>query len=57
MQEMKTETKDLGMETRPGEGVVNKETFPHNRKPSHRCVCGELWNITGGKKTTEYVPN
>ena len=45
MHEMKTETKDLGMETHPGEGVVNKETFPHNRKPSHRCVCEDLWNL------------
>ena len=40
----KTETKDVGMETHPREGVV-KEKFPHNRKPSNRGVCGELWNL------------
>ena len=28
--------KELGMETRPGEGVVKEEKFPHSRKPSHR---------------------
>ena len=33
---MKRETKDLGMETHPGEGVMNEENFPHNRKPSQR---------------------
>jgi len=26
---------------------VEKEKFPHNRKPSHRCVSGELWNLRG----------
>ena len=40
------ETKDLGMETLPGEGVM-KEKFPHSRKPSHRHVCGEFWNLRG----------
>ena len=39
---MKTESKDLGMDTHPGEGVMKK--FPHNRKPFHRQVCMELWN-------------
>ena len=34
------------METRPGEGVV-KEKFPKSRKPSHRRVCGEFWNLRG----------
>ena len=33
---MKRETKDLGMETHPGEGVVKEEKFPHNRKSFHR---------------------
>ena len=51
---MKTETKDLEMETCPREGVVKKEKLPHNRKHSHRCVSGELWSlswsITGKKK-------
>ena len=42
---MKTEIKDIGMEPHPGKGVVKKEKFPHNRKPSHRQVSGELWNV------------
>ena len=45
---MSTETKDLGMEIHPGEGVVD-EKFPHNRKPSHKCVSGELGNLRGQK--------
>ena len=48
------------METRPGEGVVKEEKFPHSRKPSHRRVCGEFWHLRGkhnwegkkGKKQT-----
>ena len=44
---MKTKTKDLGMETHPGEGVMKEENFPHSRKPSYRRVCGELWNLRG----------
>ena len=24
---------------------MKEENFPHNRKPSHRCVCGELWKL------------
>ena len=35
------------METHPGEGVVKQEKFPHSRKPSHRQVCGEFWNLRG----------
>ena len=58
---MKRETKDLGMETHPGEGVVKEEKFPHNRKPSHRHVRGKLWNLRGqhnnNKKYPEYAPN
>ena len=60
---MKTEAKDLGMETHPGKGVVKEEKFPYNREPSHRCVCGELWNLRGqpnqwlGGGTTECMPN
>ena len=42
---MKTETKDLGTETHPGEGDMKEEKFPHGSKPSHRCVCGEFWNL------------
>ena len=36
--------KDLGMETRPGEGVV-KEKFPNRMKSSHMRVFGEFWNL------------
>ena len=60
----KKETKELGTETCPGEAIV-KEMFPHNRKPSHRQVCGEFWNLRGqhnqeknkqtNRKPTEYV--
>ena len=42
---MKPETKDLGMETHPVKGVVKEDKFPHNRKPSHRRVSGELWHL------------
>ena len=46
IQKTKTVTKDLRMETCPGEGVI-EEMFPHNRKPSYRLVCGEAWNLRG----------
>ena len=47
---------------------MKEEKFPHNRKPSHRRVCGEFWNLRrqhhilgrGKKKKknpTEYTPN
>ena len=64
----KRETKELGTETHPGEGVV-KVNFPSTRKPSHRQVFEEFWNLRGkhnleGKKIkikkikpTEYMPN
>ena len=46
-----------GVETHPREGVI-KEKFPHSRKPSHRWVFREFWNLTGrGKKPTEDMPN
>ena len=32
---IKRETKELGMETHPGEGVVKEEKFPNTRKASH----------------------
>ena len=35
------------METLPGEGVIKEEKFPNTRKPSHRQVCGEFWNLQG----------
>ena len=60
-------TKELGMETHPGEEVVKEEKFPHNRKPLHRQVCGEFWNLRGQQNRekrkeekqnkTEYMPN
>ena len=40
-----------------------KKKFLYNRKPSHRCVYGEIWNLRGQhksetiKKKTHYVPN
>ena len=43
---MKIETKDLRMDTHPGEGAV-KEKFPHSRKSSYRRVCGEFGNLRG----------
>ena len=51
-------TKELGMETHPGEEVVKEEKFPNNRKPSHRQVHGEFWNLRRqhnweGKKTPQ----
>ena len=62
----KRETKELGMETHPGKGVL-KEKFPNTRKPSHRQVCGEFWNLIGWhnweekinkeRKPTDYMPN
>ena len=33
------------MEICPREGVVKEEKFPNTRKPSHRQVCGEFWNL------------
>ena len=35
------------MEIHPREGVVKEEKFPNTRKPSHRWVCGEFWNLRG----------
>ena len=44
---------------------MKEEKFPNSKKPSHRRVCGEFWNLRrqhdqeGEKKTkpTEYMPN
>ena len=47
IQKTKRETKELGTETRPREGVVKEEKFPNTRKPSHQRVCGEFWNLRG----------
>ena len=49
-------TKELGMETRPGEGAVKKEEFP-NRKPSHNWVCGEFWDLRGQHNWEETPPS
>ena len=46
IQKTKRETTELGMETHPGEEVM-KEKFPNSRRPSHRCACGEFWNLSG----------
>ena len=35
------------MKTHPGEGVMKEEKFPNTRKPSHRRVCWEFWNLRG----------
>jgi len=50
------------METHPAEEVMKEEKFPNTRKPSHRQVCGEFWNLTGQhnpkeKKNTDYAHN
>ena len=51
------------METHPRAGVVKEEEFPNSRKPFHRQVYGEFWNIRGqhnweGKtKNTDDAPN
>ena len=26
---------------------MKEEKFPHSRKPSHRWVCGQFWNLRG----------
>ena len=39
---IKRETNELGMEIRPGEGVVKEERFPNTRKPSYWQICGEF---------------
>ena len=64
IQKTKRETKELGMETHPREGVM-KWKFPNIRKPSNQRVCGSFGILEGntnwrGKKKqnlTEYAPN
>ena len=45
---------------------MKEEKFPHTRKPSHRWVCGEFWNLRGqhnreknnnNKNPRDYMPN
>jgi len=43
----KREAKALETDTHLGEGVVKEEKFLHTRKPSHRQICGEFWNLWG----------
>ena len=43
------------METHPGEGVVKEEKFPNTRKPSHRQVCREFWNLRGQHNQEERI--
>ena len=43
------------METCLGEGVVKEEKFPNTRKPSHRQVCGEFWNLRGQHNREEKI--
>ena len=51
------EAKELGTtETHPGEGIV-KERFPHSRKPSHRQICEEFWNLRGQHNWEEKKKN
>ena len=47
IEKIKKETKELGMEIHPEEGVLKEEKFPNTRKPSHQWVCGEFWNLRG----------
>ena len=42
IKKIKRETKELGMESHPREGVVKEEKCPNTRKPSHQWVCGEF---------------
>ena len=61
----KRETKELGMDTHLGEGVVKGEKFQNTRKPSHWWVCGSFGVSEGNvsrkrkkkKKKQEYAHN
>ena len=43
----KRDTKELGTETCPREGVMKEGKFPKSRKLSHQWACGEFWNLRG----------
>ena len=43
------------METHPGEGVGKEDKFPNTRKPSHKQVCGEFWNVRGQHNWEEKI--
>ena len=51
----KKRDKRVKNETRPREGVVKEEKFPNTRKPSHRQVCGEFWNLRGQHSWEEKI--
>ena len=38
-----------------GEGVLKEEKFPNTRRPSHRRVCGEFWNLRGQHNWEEKI--
>ena len=44
----KKETKEVGMELRPGKGVLKREKFPNTRKNSHCC----LWRALEEERAT-----
>ena len=55
-QNIKDKKRDkTGMETHLGEGVMKEEKFPNTRKPSHRWVCEEFWNLRGQHKWEEKI--
>ena len=51
----KKRDKRVGMETHPREGVVKEEKFPNTRKPSHRRVCSDFWNLRGQHNQEEKI--
>ena len=57
IKDMKRQTKELGTETHPREGLVKEEKFPNTRKPSHGRVCGEFWNLRGQHNQEEKKKN
>ena len=50
------ERQKRGTKTHPGEEIVKEEKFPDSRKPSHRWVCGEFWNLRGQQNQEEKTP-
>ena len=47
IQKTKKDTKEVGTDLCPGNGVLKREKFPNTRKHSHCQVCGKPWNHTG----------
>ena len=52
---LKKETKEGGMEFRPGKGDLKREKFPNTRKPSHCRICAELWKHRGQHNMEEKI--